>query len=101
MEVPATKNFAIDLGDNSCIFAHNCIAGHSERNALINAAREGVLTKGSTLYCNCNIPCKDCLIEIINAGVSEIVCIDTGSFYDEVSEYLIRFSGIKIRMFIT
>ena len=46
---------------------HLCVAGHGERNALINAARHGVITNGATLYCNCPIPCKDCLIEIINA----------------------------------
>jgi dCMP deaminase len=73
-----------------------CVAGHAERNALINAARHGVCVKGATMYMNCGIPCKDCLIEIINAGVAEIVCKED-KYYDSVSEYLIRMSGVKIR----
>lgn len=72
-----------------------CIAGHSERNALIQAAREGTSTKGTELYCYCNPPCKDCVIEIINAGVETIICLD-GPFYDNLSRYLIRESGINI-----
>ncbi len=72
-----------------------CIAGHSERNALIQAGREGISTKGTELYCYCGPPCKDCMIEIINAGVETIICLD-GRFYDELSRYLIRKSGINI-----
>ncbi len=64
-----------------------CIAGHSERNALIQAGREGISTKGSNLYCYCNIPCKDCMIEIVNFGVDTVVCLD-GPPYDILSEYI-------------
>jgi len=72
-----------------------CIAGHSERNALIQAAREGISTKGTELYCYCGPPCKDCVIEIINAGVETIVCLD-GRYYDDLSRYLIKQSGINL-----
>jgi dCMP deaminase len=65
-----------------------CVAGHAERNALINAARNGIAVKGTTIYMNCPIPCKDCLIEIINAGISEIVVTEQ-SFYDETSKYIL------------
>ena len=58
-----------------------CIAGHAERNSLINSARMGIKTKHTTLYMDCGIPCTPCLVEIINAGVSEIVVSKT-SFYD-------------------
>lgn len=73
-----------------------CVAGHAERNALINAARHGVAIKDSILYMNWGVPCKDCLIELINAGISEIVCKED-TYYDKVSEYLVRTSGIKVR----
>lgn len=75
-----------------------CIAGHAERNALINAAREGIKVKGASLYLDTIIPCKDCLIEIINAGIVEIVCTKI-SYYDEISEFLVKNSGISIRTF--
>ena len=50
-----------------------CVAGHAERNALINAARAGISTKGAKMYMDCGIPCTPCLVEIINAGIDEII----------------------------
>jgi len=80
-----------------------CVAGHAERNALINAARLGIETRGfkhdpTTLYMSCGIPCTPCLVEIINAGVSEIV-VTSISFYDQSAEYLLQNSELKIRLF--
>lgn len=46
---------------------------HAERNAIYNAARIGVSTKGCTMYLTCGIPCADCCRGIINAGISKIV----------------------------
>ena len=76
-----------------------CLASHSERNCILNAARHGICTKDSTLYLSVNIPCKDCLTEIINAGIIEIVCTDI-SFYDEMSEYLVKHSDLIVREFV-
>jgi len=76
-----------------------CNAAHSERNCILNAARHGICTKNSTLYLSVNIPCKDCLTEIINAGIIEIVCTDI-SFYDEMSEYLVKHSDLIVREFV-
>jgi dCMP deaminase len=75
-----------------------CIAGHAERNCIINAAREGISVKDSILYCSCPIPCTPCLIEIINAGIKEIV-VTKLEYYDIMGEYLIKESGIKVRTF--
>jgi dCMP deaminase len=75
-----------------------CVAGHGERNALINSARMGISTKDTTLFMNCGIPCTPCLIEIINSGVKEIVCIDY-SFYDSSAKYLLDNSKLKVRIF--
>lgn len=85
------------LGYHSGDGLHLCQAAHAERNALIQAAREGISTKGTTLYCFCGQPCKDCCIEIINAGVSEIVCFAEEKHYDEYSTILLEESGIKVR----
>jgi len=67
-----------------------CIAGHAERNALINAARSGIKTKGLKMYMNCSVPCKDCLVEIINAGIEEIIFTEY-KFYDEESKFLLDY----------
>ena len=47
---------------------------HAERNAIYNAARIGVSTKGCTMYLSCGIPCSDCARGIINAGIVRIFC---------------------------
>ena len=70
-----------------------CQAGHAERNALIQAVRNGISTLGTTLYCACPIPCKDCMIEIINAGVKRLVYLK-GKNYDDYSKILLEESDI-------
>jgi len=45
---------------------------HAEANSILNAARNGISTKGSILYTNC-IPCNECAKSIIQAGVVEVV----------------------------
>jgi len=47
---------------------------HAERNAIYNAARIGVSTKGCTMYLTCGIPCADCCRGIINSGIVRIFC---------------------------
>jgi len=75
-----------------------CVSGHAERNALINAARHGIKTKGSKLYMDCQIPCSPCLTEIINAGIEEIIV--TGfKFYDISAEYLLKNSSLQVRVY--
>ena len=54
----------------------------AERNAVLNAARQGIATKGSTLYLVATDPtgevwggppCTRCTLEIIQAGIVEVV----------------------------
>lgn len=75
-----------------------CVAGHSERNSLINAARLGIQTKGCKLYMNCGIPCHVCLTEIINAGIEEII-VTKFQYYDFSSEYLLKESVLSARIY--
>lgn len=35
------------------------------------------------------VPCKDCLLELIEAGISEIVCIKE-TYYDSLSEFILQ-----------
>lgn len=86
---------------------HLCQAGHSERNALIQAARNGISTLGTTLYCYCGRPCKDCMIEIVNSGVKTLVYLNkdnpnttianNSGYYDEYSGTIEKESGIIVR----
>ena len=75
-----------------------CVAGHAERNALINAARAGIKTKGCKLYMDCGIPCTPCLVEIINAGIEEII-VTKLTFYDRSAEYVLTNSSLKYRVY--
>jgi dCMP deaminase len=75
-----------------------CVAGHAERNALINAARNGICTSGTIMYMNCPVPCSACLTEIINAGVVYIV-VTKMTYYDRSAEYLLTRSGLSCRTF--
>jgi len=63
-----------------------CASVHAEQNAIINAARQGVSTLGTTMYIfgekvhlatheliDC-YPCFICKKMIINAGITEVVC---------------------------
>lgn len=76
-----------------------CVAGHAERNGIVNSAREGMpKLKGTTMYMTCGIPCTPCLVEIINAGIKEIVVTEI-QFYDFSAKYLLYHSKLKYRIF--
>jgi len=47
---------------------------HAERNAIYNAARNGVKLKGSTIYITSGLPCEDCARGIINSGIKKVYC---------------------------
>lgn len=76
-----------------------CPAGHAERNALINAARLGIKTDNTKIYMSCGLPCTPCMVEIINAGVEEIICTKVFPSYDETAMYLLENSDLNIRLY--
>jgi dCMP deaminase len=45
---------------------------HAEKNAIINAARVGLSTIGTTIYVK-GQPCIDCAKDIVNAGIVRVV----------------------------
>lgn len=75
-----------------------CIASHAEESTITNCARMGVQTKGSIMYMTCGIPCYNCMITIINAGIKELVVTDF-NYYDKLSKYLLENSDVKVRKF--
>lgn len=51
-----------------------CPAIHAEVSVILDANRRGTGgTRGSKLYITCGLPCKDCMKELIIAGVEEII----------------------------
>ena len=73
-----------------------CPSGHAEANAIANAARLGVGVSEATLYLNCLIPCKDCMILIVNAGISTVVP-KTCEPYHKMSLAIARHGNVNIR----
>lgn len=61
----------VDYGDGDT-HKHCVRTAHAETNAIIQAARFGVSTEGSTLYCMM-VPCYTCAKNIINAGINRVV----------------------------
>lgn len=79
-----------------------CVAGHAERNAIVNAARKGLpALEGMSIYMTCGVPCTPCLVEIINAGIVEIVCTEVAFYdFDRSCKYLIdNAKTLKMRKF--
>lgn len=85
-----------ELGFKSGEGLHLCPAAHAERNALIQAARTGVSTMGTTLYCYCGQVCKDCAAEIVNAGVTRLVFLAGQPEYDNLAARILMECGIEI-----
>ena len=50
-----------------------CPSVHAEMDTVLWAARNGYSTDNSTLFISCRLPCKDCMKELISAGVRRIV----------------------------
>jgi dCMP deaminase len=76
---------------------HLCCAQHSEENVINQAARNGISTLGTTIYCYCCLPCKNCMGSIINAGIKEVVCLKVRPDYDIYSRILAEEAKIQIR----
>lgn len=49
-----------------------CYAIHAEQNAIIQAAKIGVMIEGATLYCT-HQPCVICAKMIVNAGIARVI----------------------------
>ena len=55
---------------------------HSEKNAIYNAARNGISLEGCTLYVT-GWPCNDCARAIIQSGISRVVMKDASEEFNE------------------
>jgi len=58
--------------EDNTLHEHCMRTAHAEGNALIQAGRHGIITKGGTIYCKME-PCLRCCVDIINAGIVRVV----------------------------
>lgn len=70
-----------------------CYAVHAEQNAIIQAARLGIVLDGATLYCT-HQPCVICAKMIINAGIKRIVY--KYGYPDEFAMQLLNEGGVQV-----
>lgn len=73
-----------------------CYAVHAEQNAIIQAARLGIVLEGATLYCT-HQPCVICAKMIINAGIVRIVYKQ--GYPDEFSRQLLSEAGVELVLY--
>jgi dCMP deaminase len=67
---------------------------HAEQNAILQAARNGISLKGTTLYCKMT-PCRVCAMLIIGVGISRVVC-EKRYHAGEESEQMFANAGVKL-----
>jgi len=84
------------LGIQSGTRQELCYAVHAEQNAIIQAARLGIILDGATLYCT-HQPCVICAKMIINAGIKRIVYKQ--GYPDEFSVQLLSEAGVKVEVY--
>ncbi|MEW6265518.1 MAG: cytidine/deoxycytidylate deaminase family protein [Thermodesulfobacteriota bacterium] len=70
-----------------------CRAIHAEQNAIIQAARHGVVIVGATLYCTTK-PCVICTKMLINCGVIRIYYRE--GYPDELSDEMLALAGVEV-----
>lgn len=83
----------VKLGIESGTRHELCYAVHAEQNAIIQAARLGIVLDGATLYCT-HQPCVICAKMIINAGIRRIVYKE--GYPDEFAVHLINEAGVEL-----
>ncbi len=88
----------VKLGIESGTRHELCYAVHAEQNAIIQAARLGIVLEGATLYCT-HQPCVICAKMIINAGIKRIVY--KNGYPDEFAMQLLSEAGVKVDLYET
>lgn len=77
-----------------CLMHGHCVRTvHAEQNAILQAALNGVSTRGATMYVTCQ-PCNACAKMLINAGISKIVF--DGEYPDDFAMELFRESSMEV-----
>jgi len=80
---------------------------HSERNAILQAARGSAALKGCRMFVSCCIPCSDCARAIIQVGITEVVMAQKEEGASRTkwieaakrSEQMFNEAGVKLRYY--
>jgi len=75
-------------------YEESCVCIHAEQNAIIQAAYQGISTKGATIYSTAS-PCSTCAKLIINAGINKVIFDD--EFHDGAGVKLLEKAGVEVR----
>ncbi len=70
-----------------------CSCCHSEENAIVQAAKNGIATAGATLY-STHTPCTFCSKMIINAGIRKVVA--SSAYPDQLGVRLMKEAGLEL-----
>ena len=71
-----------------------CPVVHSEENAILQAAKNGININGASMFVMA-FPCPMCAKAIINSGIKEVVYAE--DYNAELSKRLFAEAGIKLR----
>lgn len=72
-----------------------CYSVHAEANAIIQAARNGVMIDGSDIYVT-GFPCVMCTRMIINAGIKRVLCKVNTDIDRENQEKMFQEAGVEL-----
>lgn len=68
---PSTLSDSLELYENREYKL--AVTVHAEKNAILNAAKNGAKTEGATAYVTFP-PCSQCAASLIQAGITQVVC---------------------------
>lgn len=69
---------------------------HAEQNAIVQAALNGVSTRGATIYVTCQ-PCNMCAKMIINSGITRVIF--EGDYPDDFAREQFGHAGTELVRF--
>ena len=91
---PSGRPHCIDLGECEIGPDGGCVRTvHAEANAICHAAKLGISTEGSVLYCTSS-PCYTCAKLLISSGVNKVVYLE--EYRDPRGMELLRSCGIEL-----
>ncbi|MBI2133796.1 dCMP deaminase family protein [Candidatus Woesearchaeota archaeon] len=76
---------------------HECICVHAEENAIVQAAYQGISTKGASLFTSF-CPCLYCAKSIVNAGIIRVF-YNQAYAMDEATIRLFNDAGVEIERY--
>jgi len=91
---PSERPHCIDLGECEVGPDGGCTRTvHAEANVIAMAAKFGISTEGSTLFCTSS-PCYTCAKLLINSGVKRVVYLEP--YRDMSGVELLKSCGIEV-----